>query len=91
MAAYVDPLMKHPVSSAWRWGWACHLTADTETELHAFAAKIGMKRAWFQPHALLPHYDLTPFRRQAAINAGAIEITHRATYARIKARRGANL
>lgn len=51
----------------------CHMWADTLEELHAMADKIGMKRAWFQNHRLLPHYDLVPTKRDAAIRHGAIE------------------
>jgi hypothetical protein len=47
--------------------------ADTLEELHALAAAIGMKRAWFQVHARLPHYDLTPRRRLLALKAGAVQ------------------
>jgi hypothetical protein len=50
--------------------------ADTEDELHAMAAKIGMKKSWYQgppKHANLPHYDLVPSRRAAAVSLGAIE------------------
>ncbi len=41
------------------------------------AALIGMKRSWFQNEARLPHYDLTPPRRAAAVSAGAREVTRR--------------
>lgn len=53
-----------------RW---CHLWADSLDELHAFAARIGMRRGWFQDHAILPHYDLVPSRRAHALRLGAIE------------------
>ena len=57
---------------------SCHLTTDGPIdELHAFAASIGMKRAWFQSHPLADHYDLTPSRRTAAIAAGAVEVSAR--------------
>lgn len=57
---------------------SCHLTTDGSLEeLHAFAAKIGMRRAWFQDHALAPHYDLTPSRRELAIRGGACFVTAR--------------
>lgn len=46
--------------------------ADDLDELHAFAARIGMKRAWFQPHPRHPHYDLTESRRKMAIEKGAV-------------------
>lgn len=52
---------------------SCHLTTDGPLEeLHAFAAKIGMKRSWFQEHPLAPHYDLTPSRRELALKLGAV-------------------
>lgn len=56
---------------------SCHLTiegADLEP-LHALASSIGLRREWFQDHKLMPHYDLTPARREAAIRAGAIEVS----------------
>lgn len=75
MPLYVDALIVYPNA----WGpfakGSCHLFADAEdeAELHAIAARIGLRRSWFQPdprggHS---HYDLTPRRRRAAIEAGA--------------------
>lgn len=79
MTVYVDPLAN--------WGWrlrgrtvpSCHLFTDTlELDaLHAVAEAIGMKRSWFQDKVTAPHYDLTPSRRLAAIQAGAVEIDRR--------------
>ncbi|NUP08871.1 MAG: DUF4031 domain-containing protein [Polyangiaceae bacterium] len=76
MAVYVDEIRT--------WSWAlppfhrgsCHLTADTEAELHELAARIGLHRAWFQPKSR-PHYDLTPAGRERALEAGAIFLTAR--------------
>jgi hypothetical protein len=56
-----------------RW---CHMFTDSadQTELHALAAKIGLKRAWFQEApGKLPHYDLVPPRRTKALTLGAVE------------------
>lgn len=47
--------------------------ADSLEELHEFAEKIGMKKAWFQDKKL-PHYDLTAKRRQLALSLGAVEV-----------------
>lgn len=77
MSVYVDSLfrMKSADPEAERVGgrtghrW-CHMMADTYAELHAMAARIGMKEAWFQGD----HYDLTPRRRAAALSAGAVEV-----------------
>ncbi len=83
---YVDELRTYPraaiksaarhVSDTW-----CHMTTDGPIdELHAFARRIGLRRAWFQPHQRLPslsHYDLTPSRCAAALHAGASEATAR--------------
>lgn len=53
--------------------WA-HLWTDpgNETELHVFAAMIGMKREWFQNRAGFPHYDVVPARRELALAKGAV-------------------
>jgi Protein of unknown function (DUF4031) len=56
----------------YRWS---HLFADTQQELHAFAAKLGLCRPYFQPGrprrdgSPSPHwhYDLTAGKRQQAI------------------------
>lgn len=63
---------------------SCHLTATTLDELHAFAARIGMRRAWFQDHPILAHYDLTPARRADALHLGAEVVPMRA---QLRARR----
>jgi len=61
---------------------SCHLMANGYNEahldaLHKFAARIGMHRSYFQPHKIAPHYDLTKGRREAAVEAGALEIPAR--------------
>lgn len=70
---YVDDAF---VGADWgKWSGGGHMQADDLDELHAFAASIGLKRAWFQDRPDRPeasHYDLTRGRRDAAILAGAI-------------------
>lgn len=61
-----------------RW---CHMVSDVdEAELHAFAARIGLRREWFQSRpdkASAAHYDLTPPRRARALQLGAVAVTAR--------------
>lgn len=73
MGVYVDRLTEYGGSATFRWKHSCHMYADTLDELHSFAKRIGMKRAWFQDKASLPHYDLTAKRREAAVRLGAVE------------------
>jgi hypothetical protein len=78
VSVYVDPLQPVPVCinpRNWRWPEACHLIADTVEELDDFARKLQLRRAWRQ-ETDPPHYDLTAKRRQKAVAAGAIELTH---------------
>jgi hypothetical protein len=80
---YVDPLFHYVGRNARvkrvgeRHGhmWS-HMWADKgELEaLHALAAKIGMRREWFQDKPNLPHYDLVPPRREHALRLGAVEM-----------------
>lgn len=79
MSVYVDPLMNHGGSATFRWTTSCHMYADTLEELHAFASRIGLRRAWFQDKRL-PHYDLNTGRHAAAIKAGAIQHARREAY-----------
>lgn len=57
----------------------CHMFADTNEELHAMAAKIGVNRRWFQcpPKASWEHYDICLSKKAQAMQHGAIEIRWR--------------
>lgn len=58
----------------------CHLTADTEDELHEFAARLGLRRSWFQKKSDRDyrwHYDITPNKRAQAVRLGAQEVDRR--------------
>ena len=63
---FVDKVFFWPGKGSW-----CHMWADTAEELHEFAAKLGLKRDWFQDHRMLKHYDILPERRECAIKMGA--------------------
>lgn len=79
MTVYVDD-MRAP----YRRMVMCHMLADTEAELHAMAAAIGVARRWHQGD----HYDIALTKRAAAVQLGAVEITLRqagAMHARRKA------
>lgn len=70
----------------------CHLTADTEPELHEFAAKLGLRRAWFQKKSDRDyrwHYDVTPPKRAQAVRLGAVEIDRHQVVKLMDARRAA--
>lgn len=54
----------------------CHMFADTLAELHDMAARIGMKREWFQPLSF-PHYDVSLSRRAVAVDLGAVQVDRR--------------
>lgn len=81
-ATVTDSTTRRTYTSRW-----CHLcgTEIDPTELHEFAARIGLKRAWFEPGKSLgrsaehdpvgDHYDLTAKKRRLAIKAGAMEVS----------------
>jgi hypothetical protein len=74
----VDGIAEHTTSLRYK-KWS-HLVSDTsEDELHAFAAKLGLKRSWFQsrPPASAAHYDVTPPKRVLAIKLGAVAVSGR--------------
>lgn len=63
-----------------------HMFADTLDELHAFATRIGLKRAWFQqpPKASWEHYDITKGKRELALRMGAVPIRYRDLPAKLR-------
>jgi hypothetical protein len=85
MTIYVDTARIPATVGPYRARW-CHLMSDQldPAELHAFAARIGLRRAWFQPGRNLvdrarpdppgDHYDVTEGKRRAAVAAGAVEL-----------------
>jgi hypothetical protein len=96
MAVYVDdagiPASVRNGSRTHTSTW-CHLTADTQEELHAFAAQLGLKRSYFQPGtpiggkpSPLWHYDLTAAKRAQAVNLGAVQVGYRDMPALMRAR-----
>ena len=92
MSVYVDTLVNYGKRIG-RFGseW-CHLMADSDEELHAFAARLGMRELWFQHDPQRPwrnHYDLTKTRRSQAVRLGAVEITRRQAAELMRTKQGA--
>lgn len=74
MTVYVDDMRMPATVGRITARWS-HLTADSDTELHAFAARIGLHAKHAQhPGTWKSHYDLTDGKRAQAIAAGAVEI-----------------
>lgn len=78
---YVDFQQSCVPNGRWNWASVSHLTCDPTddlSELHEFAAGIGLRKSWFQPRGgIMPHYDLTAGKRAAAVSAGASELATR--------------
>src|SRR4051812_50163666 len=69
MAVLVDPLREYPHAGLAISHW-CHMAVDGPfSELHAFAARLGIPRRRFQGD----HYDLPPHLRGGAPAWGARE------------------
>lgn len=55
--------------------WSHLYTDGHDDELHAFADRLGLKRAWFQHEGkVTSHYDVTDTMRTKAIALGAVSI-----------------
>jgi hypothetical protein len=77
MAVYVDDARIPARVGRIRGRWS-HLTADSKDELHTFAARLGLRRAWFQDKDRgLWHYDVTESVRARAVAMGAVEMAWR--------------
>lgn len=90
MAVYVDDAMIPAKVGRWNTTW-CHMIADSREELHAFAARLGLRPSYFQeskgiggnppkPGSMAAegwHYDVTANKRERAIELGAVPIDYR--------------
>jgi Protein of unknown function (DUF4031) len=87
MTVYVDdasiPAKVRNGSRVHRSQWS-HLTADMQEELHEFAARLVLRRSYFQPGRPLGgqpspfwHYDLTAGKRAQALRLGARAVSWR--------------
>lgn len=73
---YVDELSDNRLYNrrrGFKYDLSCHLMADSEDELDAFATELSLRRSWRHDD----HYDLTANKRQQAVAAGAQEVTSR--------------
>ncbi len=74
MTVYIDNMHRFPMGEFGRMKMS-HMMADTSEELHAMAARIGMKREWCQDEGThREHYDVSLSRRKLAVDAGAVEV-----------------
>ena len=88
MTVYVDDIRIPAQVGRFTAKWS-HLIADDREELHAFAARLGLRRSYFQDpavngkpkadpgtlHAEMWHYDLTESKRLKAIKLGAVAVS----------------
>src|SRR5258708_2265518 len=78
MSVYIDSMVDYGKRIGRAGPLWCHMIGDTLEELHRMAARIGLKRAWFQADGSTPHYDIgTVGFRECAISHGAIECDRR--------------
>lgn len=76
MTVYIDDMQRRARVGRLTATWS-HLMADTSEELHAFAARLGMRRSWAQHEGKpLEHYDVTEPKRQLALQLGAVPIQY---------------
>jgi len=78
MAILIDSFYNGARGPIRYWHRRCgHLVSDSSIEeLHEFAENLGLRREWFQQKNI-PHYDLTGFVYDLAIERGAILVSSR--------------
>lgn len=99
MTVYVDDFGVSAEVGGLNARWS-HLVADSRDELHAFAARLGLKRTWFQDPVVNGkpkarpgsraaenwHYDVVETKRKLALSLGAQPIGWRDLHEVIDAR-----
>lgn len=66
----------------------CHMSADSEVELHAMAKHIGIANRHYQNHGAHFHYDICQSKRKLAIAQGAVAVSTRELAVRARALAG---
>lgn len=61
-----------------------HMVADSLTELHEFALKIGVKKHFFHKSKTAPHYDITNEQHKVALANNALLVTSKEILAKGK-------
>lgn len=90
MTCYVDRLIDYTGRVPYRHKVWCHLVADTDEELLACAAELGVSDAWLQGTRRWDHhFDLPAPLRPGALALGATEVDFRFMARRTRARRAA--
>jgi hypothetical protein len=90
VACYVDRLIDYTGRVPYRHKVWCHLVADSDTELLACAAELGLSEAWLQgTRGWDSHFDLPAPLRSGALDLGAVEVDFRFMGRRTRARRAA--
>lgn len=65
----------------------CHLFADTDLELHALAADLGVARCWFhRAGTARRHYDLPWEKRRVALLKGVVAVSRQQAVAMMRRR-----
>lgn len=72
MTVFVDDMYLYPMGQFRRMKMS-HMIAYSDDELHDMAARIGLRREWFQSD----HYDVSMTCRARAIKLGAVPIALR--------------
>jgi len=90
VACYVDRLIDYTGRVPYRHKVWCHLVADSDDELLAGAAELGLSEAWMQgTRGWDSHFDLPAPLRPGALDLGALEVDFRFLGRRTRARRAA--
>lgn len=83
MTIYVDDMRRAATVRHRPARWSHLFTdQDDQAELHQFAARLGLKRSWFQgaqweaTHPWRCHYDITDLYREQALALGAVSTTY---------------
>lgn len=63
----------------------CHMMADSKEELLAMVDAIGVNRRWIQKEGTIyEHFDVSLSMKRRAIDRGAVQLTRRELYMKMR-------